>query len=171
MQKVIRFQAVFLRVFGPAFVYVLLCGASLIFGTLLAVRADSSVYPLMRRAASGSVSIVCHLATQLLPFLIAAYAAYISRRWLLHTVCAVRLFSFTYIGALIWISFGSAGWLIRFLILFSDIILVPFLCWYGFRRAAGYDSDRRDFWICMGATVGTALINCLFISPLLVKII
>ena len=170
MQKDIRIQALFRGIRHPALSLIFFGGVGLVFGSLLAAKANSSIFPMMRQADLGSVSIVLHLVAQLLPFLIAAYAASISRLWLLNAVCGCKLFSFSHTGTLIWIAFGSAGWLVRFLFLFSDIILSPVLCWYCFRRLMGDCDEKNDLRICIGITVITALIYCLFISPFLAKI-
>ena len=170
MQKDIHIQALFRGICHPAFSLFIFGSVGLILGTLLAANANSSILPMMRLSDFGSVSIVFHLVAQLLPFLIAAYAVSISRRWLLNAVCSCKLFSLAYTGALIWIAFGSAGWLVRFLFLFSDIILSPVFCWYCFRRLMGDFDEKKDIWICLGITVITALIYCLFISPFLAKI-
>ncbi len=171
MQKNIRIQALFCGICHPAFSLFFFGSVGLIFGTLFAANANSSIFPMMRQVDFGPVSIVFHLVAQLLPFLIAAYAASLSRLWLLNAVCGCELFSFAYMGALVWIAFGSAGWLVRFLFLFSDIILSPVLCWYCFRRLMGDCDEKKDLLICIGITAITALINCLFISPFLAKII
>ena len=171
MQKDIRIQAIFRRITHPAFLLFAFGALGLMLGTLLAASADTSLFPLMRQVAFNPVSIVTSLAAQLLPFLIAAYAVSISRPWLLTTVCSYKLFSFAYTGALIQIAFGSAGWLVRFLFLFSDIILVPCLCWYCFRRTMGEYDGKKDFGICVGIAAATALISYLIISPFLAKIL
>ena len=170
MQKDIRFQAIIHKIQHPVFKLCCFGCIALILGTLFAAFADASVFSVMRRAAFAPVSIVMSLAAQLIPFLIAAYAASILRLKLIYAVCGCKLFFFAYTGALIWIAFGSVGWLIRFLFLFSDIILVPLFCWYCFRRTMGGFDEKKDLWICVGVCVITALLNCLFISPFLVKI-
>jgi len=171
MQMDIHFRALLRRMRHPAFSLFFFGILGLIFGNSLAANADISSFSLMRQAVSGPVSIVMSMASQLLPFLIAAYAASISRLWLLYAACGFRLFSFSYIGALVCIAFGSAGWLVRALFLFSDIILTPVFCWYCFRLAMGEYDGRKDLWICIGITAVTALFSCLFISPFLAKII
>ena len=170
MHKDIRFQAIFRGMKHPA--YILFCFGciGLILGTLFAAYADPSIFPVMCRAVFEPVSIVLSGAAQLLPFLIAAYAASISRLRLINIVCGCKLFLFAYTGSLIWSAFSAAGWLIRSLLLFSDVILVPCLCWYCFRLVMGDWDERKDFGICLGILVITALLNCLFISPFLVKI-
>ena len=172
MHKAIRIWSIFSRLKHPAFFLLLLSGISLLLGTILAASAGTATVSWMRQALNSRLSIVCHLALQLLPFLFSAYAVNISGLWLLYLVCSLRMFSFAYIGSLIWLAFGAAAWLVRLLVLFSDVFLIPVLLWYGFRRTTGYRSTQsRDFWICIGTAVVTALINWLFISPFLVRII
>lgn len=170
MQRDIRFRTIVCRIKQPTFLLFVFSGASLVFGTLLAAFADNSSFSWMRLAADSRLSIVCLFAVQLLPFLIAAYAVHISRLWLLYTVCGCKLFIFAYMGAFIFMAFGSAGWLVRWLLLFSDIILVPLLCWFCYRCILGRDdSHNRDFWLCIGIVAVTGMINLLFISPLLAR--
>lgn len=170
MQRDIRFQALLRRIRHPAFVLLLCCTAGLLFGILLAMLADTSIFSLMRRMELKPVSIVMCLAVQVLPFLITAYAASLSQLWLLNTACCFKLFFFSYTGAMIRLAFGSAGWLVRFLFLFSDIILIPCMCWFCFRRVMGEYDAKKDFWICIGILAMTSLVDCLFISPFLAKI-
>ena len=171
MQMVTSLKASFRRIWHPASALFFFGTLSLILGALLAARAETSAFSLMRLAVPSLVSIVPLLALQLLPFLIAAYAVSISGPWLLTVVCSFKLFFFSYFGTLIWIAFGAAGWLVRFLLLFSDIILIPVLCWYCFRRMAGEYPEKNDLGFCLGAVLLTALINCYFISPFLAKIL
>ena len=114
MQRIALNPTVFRKIRHPAMLLCCFGTMSLAVGTLLAVNADSSVFSLMYQVELRPVSIVVSLASQLLPFLIAAYAAYYSRLWLLHAVCSCKLFIFGYTGALFWIGYGSAGWLISF---------------------------------------------------------
>lgn len=172
MHKVIHFRSVLRSIIQPDFI-LCVCGAlSLIAGTLLTANADASILSLMRLATTSRVSIVCFLALQLLPFLFVAYAAYISRTCFIYAVCSCKLFFFAYFGSLIRLSFGSAGWLVRGLFQFPDLILVPLLCWFSVRNiASGETLRKRELPICIGIVAATALINCFLISPFLTKII
>ena len=170
MQRDIHFPAIVRRLKHPAFLLIVFSGTSMVLGTLLAAFSDNSSLSWMRLAADSRLSIVCLFAVQLLPFLIAAYAVQISRLWLTYAVCSCKLFLFSCMGALIWAAFGSAGWLVRWLLLFPDLILVPVLCWFCFRCVLGRENARRrDFWLCIGVVAVTVMINLLFISPLLAR--
>ena len=144
---------------------------ALFLGTYCAAMSDPSVFSLVRRPTFGKVSTVCLMAAQLLPFLFAAYAAYISNSILLISVGSVKLFSFGFIGYLIWAAFGSAGWLIRFLMLFSDVTLVPILCLFCLRIHAGRTKVMKELLICMGIVVMIVLLDGFFFSTLLEKMI
>ena len=139
-------------------------------GTYFAVIADSSVVSMVRQTAFGQVSIVCLISAQLLPFLIAAYAAYTSNRIMLMTVCTYKMFLFAFLGCLVWRAFGSAGWLLRSLFLFSDICLFPVLLWFSLRRLYGYGVFGRDLWICCCIVAVILLCDRFFVSPLLGKL-
>ena len=166
------FRSLICRMKHPAFSFLFFCGSSLVLGTFLAAFADSSAFSWMRLAIYSRLSIVCYLVAQFLPLLIAAYAVVISKLWLLHFICSCKLFSIAFMGSLIWIAFGSAGWLIRLLFLFSDILLVPVLFWFCFRRVMAYrNGSKRDFGICICVITVVSLINLLFISPFLERII
>jgi len=172
MHKDIRFHQLMEIIRHPAFLLFSWGSVGLLFGTLLAACADTYFHSWMRLAVSDRVSIVCLLAAQLLPFLIAAYAVNISKLRLMYAVCSIKLFAFTYMGSVIGIAFGSAGWLVRLLFLFSDFILVPCLCWFCFRRTLDNNrTAKRDLLICIGICIATALIDYLFISPFLARII
>ena len=170
MHKDIRLRTLIFRVRHPACLLFFFGSCGLVIGSLLAANADASCFSLMRRIQFETVSIVPSLASQLLPFLIAAYAASISQYRLIYVVSCCKLFSFAYIGSLVWMSFGTAGWLVRFLLLFQDIILIPLYCWFCFRRTMDQGDEKADLWICIFACVLTALIHCLFISPFLASI-
>lgn len=85
---------------------------------------------MMRGAASGSVSIAGLLGITTLPFLISAFAVSFSMAWLIFPVCFCKAFAFSFVSLGVLQAFGSAGWLVRLLLLFSDCAGMPLL--YGF---------------------------------------
>ena len=135
--------------------------AGLILGTLVFVP-DSS---LMRPGFPGRVSIVSAIVTATFPFLLAALAVHINCKKLLWMICFFKAFCFAFCGALLWSAYGSAGWLIRFLLIFTDICTLPvfFLCCI--RR------NKRDFVVCILISLSVACIDYFVVSPFLAKLI
>jgi len=115
---------------GNAMVLALGWTCGLVFGCILYLLTGPFVMLLMRGVLHGTVSIVSLLTSLLLPFLIAAFAVYISRPWLLILFGTAKacLLSFVSLGILL--CYGSAGWLLRLMLMFSDLIGAVLL--YGF---------------------------------------
>ena len=111
--------------------FLALCwAASLCCGIYFWFHAGSSFLSLMRSSLYSSVSIVSLLLVTGLPFLLSAFAVFLSCHWLLPAIAFGKgfLFSFISMGALA--SFGCAGWLLRLLLCFSDLMSMPILYWF-----------------------------------------
>ena len=167
IQSIFRFRR---GRFSNYAIWVSIC-VGLFLGTYCGVIADSSMFSLMLPTVSRRMSIVCLIASQLLPFLIAAYAAFISNRILLLSMCAVKMFLFAFVGYLVFTAFGSAGWLIRFLFLFSDVVLVPVFCFFCFRLDRKMASIGRELVISGGHVIAVVMLDAYFISGILQKLI
>lgn len=144
----------------------------LVFGITLFFLAGGSTVSLMRRAAGCQVSIVSLLMTNLLPFLISALAVYIHKPRLLYGCAFFRgcLLGFVSLGTMM--AFGSAGWLIRLLLMFSDICLAVLLYLYWLRHISGL--RRFSGLACSGfaaASVLAASIDYCFVAPFLARLI
>ena len=142
--------------------------AGLISGTLLAALSGNHYFLLMRVAASSHVSIVGLTVTVLLPFLCAAFAVYTDRPWMLYAVCFTKVFTFAFCGFGITAAYGSAGWLVRALLQFSDICTVPVLCWFSLRHLSGRKNGwKRDIGIGLGLVIPVICLDTWYISPFL----
>lgn len=144
----------------------ILCGASLF------LMAGSSNASLMRGLVSGSVSIVGLLGVTVLPFLISAYAVSISEPKLLFPVCFGKAFCFSYVSAGILWSFGSAGWLIRWLLMFSEFLTLPVLYGYWQRHISGkhpFSGMETGCILALLILIGSVDYRC--ISPFLAMLI
>jgi hypothetical protein len=125
----------------------------------------------MRSGSYDAVSIVNLLTVTLLPFLFSAFAVYIRSYGLLAVLCFIKSVCFGFVSSGLLMAWGSAGWLIRLLLMFSDLIcLVPlWWCWIHFSEDEARNGSF-SLWIpCMIA----ACIVCLdyrYISPLLTKL-
>ena len=172
MRKDIRLHHLIACIRHPAFLLFFWGSVGLILGTVIAAHADLYFVSWMRSAVLSRESIICLASAQLLPFLIAAYAVYISSFGILYATCSCRLFVFSYIGSLVGIAFGSAGWLVKLLFLFIDVTVVPCLCWFCFQRTVLRGASfKRDLWISIGISIAAVLLDYLLISPFLVRII
>ena len=115
------------------------CGG-LICGILAYSTAGVSFAPMMRGAAFGAVSIAGLLGITTLPFLISAFAVSFSMAWLLFPVCFCKAFAFSFVSMGVLQAFGSAGWLVRLLLLFSDCTGMPLLYGFWLRHLPGCHS-------------------------------
>ena len=139
--------------------------AGLVIGTLVLVPDP----PLMRPQPQAGVSIVSAIVTTILPFLLAALAVHINRKKLIWFICFLKAFSFAFCGALIWSSYAGAGWLVRFLLMFTDICTLPVFCWYCIRSFS--TAKRGDLAVCILISLTSAGIDHFVVSPFLAKLI
>lgn len=106
----------------------------LVAGYELYLSMDSDISSLMRGVSHDSVSIVGLLLSVLLPFLCSAFAVFISLPGLLIPIGFGKACLLSFVSFGILLSYGSAGWLFRLLLMFSDIFTAPLLYWYMHRH-------------------------------------
>jgi len=102
----------------------------LVSGMILQLCSGGFFPSLMLGIPLGSVSIVSLFTSVFLPFLFSAFAVYISQPLLLHFIAFWKAFAFSFVSTGMVICFGSSGWLIRLLLMFSDWVTMPILFWY-----------------------------------------
>lgn len=105
----------------------------LITGCTLCLSVDATTFSLMRMAPGRPVSIVRLLAVTFLPFLFSGFAAFVAQAWLLIPIAFFKSFTFSAAYTAVMLSFGTAGWLIGFLLMFSSICTMPILVLYWIR--------------------------------------
>ena len=173
-ESMVRFFPVFFsansrRVHVAVLAFVWVTG--LICGAVTAGSAGSSFHSLMRFAPSGQMSIVSLLISVLLPLLVSAIASNCFRYWLLCLFAFVRAFLLSCILFGVAIAYGSAGWLIGFLFLFSDILSAPVLVWYWFRSIAGSKSTFRCGTVVLLLLILIGLFDGRFVAPFLANLL
>lgn len=111
------------------------------FGGIIFLSADSHSLLWMRSVSATSVSIVNLLGVTLAPILVSIAAEYLRVLYLLYPVCFFKALQFSFVSCGLLCSFGSAGWLIRLLLLFHDVFSVPMLYFYWLRclHKGGHD--------------------------------
>lgn len=155
----------------PARRYVVLLGfwiAGSMCGIVSACHADVSFLSMMHRTVYCSASIVRLLVTVFLPFLLSAMAVFLSVPRLLFPIAFVRAYLLTFVSMGILLTFGSAGWLFRFLIGFGDIASVPLLFFFWLRcLREGERICHTDFLVVASLIFMIVCIDFRIISPLL----
>ena len=140
-------------------------------GILTGSNAGVIYLSLMRGALGCSVSIVGLAFSVFLPFLLSAFAVYWNRPRFLYIISFVKAWSFTFAAYGICQAFGSAGWLVRFLVQFSDICLLCPLCWFLLRHIrSGSQLWRRDLEFCTLAAAAVCSIDYCVVSPFVVAL-
>ena len=146
--------------------------SGLICGILVFLSAGNSLIPLMRSALSAPVSIVGLLCVSMLPFLLSVFAVFVSNPRLILLVSFGKAFFFSLVSLGVIQAFGSAGWFVRWLLLFSDSVSLPLLYWYWCR----YISGSREFcgWetcgvLSLGLLIGS--VDYCLVSPFLALLI
>ena len=124
-----------------------LCG--FVFGVFCYSTSCPEFTSLMRRAFSCSVSIVGLLNAALIPFLLSTLFIATSMPLLLPGLCFVKAFLFSFVSIGVLKSFGSGGWLLRYLFLFSDCVTLPFLFGYWFGCLSTTIKSRPVFATCV----------------------
>jgi len=148
-----------------------LCGG-LLLGHQYASLADPTYFLLMRMASERPVSIMSLFTVSLLPFLISALAVYVSHPELLLPVCFCKSFLFACCAFSATSVFGTAGWLVRLLLQFSDVCLLPVLCWFWIRHIGGsFGTLQKDIFLCCGVALVVCVVDHCVISPYLVTLI
>ncbi len=146
--------------------------AGLISGAYLSLFADPSVFSLMRMAASCHVSIVGILAALLLPVAFSAFAIYTSCVQLLFFVAFIKAFTVSFLSTGFLLALGDSGWLLRMLLMFSDLASLPLLCWLWLHACSnGRTSNLRCAAVVLFVACGIGYMDYYCVSPFLANLI
>lgn len=141
-------------------------------GSYCSMEAGELLFPTMRTAVSGGVSISGLLAANLLPLLFSAFAVYISQIWLLIPIAFWKAFQFSFVGVGLAAAFGTGGWLVRLLAMFGDGLMLCVLWWYWLRAIAGRRSTALVTALAViAAAAAITSLDYSVISPFLADII
>ena len=138
------------------------------FGGLVFRYAGSHLVSRMPLAAMSQPSIPGLLTSSLLPFLFSAFAVYFSVPRLLYGICFCKAFLLGYVTCGVFRAFGEAGWLVRWLFLFTDLWCAALLYHYCRRHISGLRGVSFHSLCMYGSLlILAALVDRQFISPLL----
>ena len=79
----------------------------------------------------NTLSIVVLMSVRLLPLLFSVFAVFYGQLWVLPVICYGKALVFSLISIYIFHIYGYLGWLVRILLMFSELIIQPilFFCW------------------------------------------
>ena len=124
--------------------------------------------PLVISASSVDVSIADIMFISVIPLVLSVLCVHFSLPVLLTPLAFLKAFCFSASSfRLLW-TFGNAGWLLRFLLMFSDCALVVALLWFWLSHING---DKRHFIKnavnCIKVMFVVGVVDCLLIVPVL----
>ena len=99
-------------------------------GCLCSVFAPDSFLDLLFAATLEDVAFPQLITAISWPFLLSVLAVYLKAQWLIFPICWAKAFVFSFLGFGIVAAYSSAGWLVRWLLMFGDCCSVPLLLWY-----------------------------------------
>lgn len=146
--------------------------AGLLCGAWTGLSADSFLFLWLRGILWATPSMAGLLCVVLLPFLLSTLVVFLFRPGLLLLVCFGKAFLYAFASVSVLLAFGSAGWLFRWLLLFSDCVCAPVLYWFWLRYLPG---DRRlcvwdtAWMLSMGLLAGS--LNYSVVAPFLARLI
>ncbi len=134
-------------------------------GLYLSVSLTENSKSLVRTLLESRVSTVGLIANLFLPFIISAIV------WKFKIPAIYLLLAFTkaicygFCLCSIGYVFREAGWLLRWLFLFSDTCSSALLLWYWYRNITFNHSSAKDLYICGILAVSIALIDICHVIP------
>lgn len=133
-------------------------------GIVACLQMDVQLFSLMRGIIADSVSIVCLIVSLLIPLLVSLSAFFVDPV-LLFPICFARAFLFAFVHMCLLGCFGAQGWLIRWLLLFSDIISLPVFYFYWHRRLASNAVNFGSFLFAAAALCIIGSFDYYAVSP------
>ena len=138
----------------------------LFLGCYFASRIPADTVSLMRSVTDDRLSIVAIILVLILPLFMSAILLRITMPVLIFPLVLIKAFCFSFCSYGLVIAFADAGWLVRWLLVFSDSCIVVLLLWFWFRNIAG---DRRtlkaDLAVCSIASALIVFFDYLIVSP------
>ena len=137
-------------------------------GGLFFRYAGEPMISLMPLAASSQLSIVSLFLSTSLPFLLCAYFAHCHKPRLVMMVCFGKAFAYGFVLCGILAAYGTYGWLIRLLLLFTDSLASVMLYGFAHRHASSPLPVPRRSLVCCELAIGVLVfLDFSYVSPFL----
>ena len=137
-------------------------------GGVLFCYAGSNLVSLMPLAANCQPSIIGLLTSFCFPFLLSVFAVYLNVPRVLYGICFLKALLLGYFSCGVFAAFGSAGWLVRCMLLCTDYFGAVLLYHFWHRHISGW---RGICGLAAGGYTGVFLLlagmDYFYISPFL----
>ena len=154
----------------PTIVFSLILGLHT--GILLCVRSGPTFFSLMHNVASESMSLVGCLSLGLIPLLVCAVCIHLGAGCIIPIVLWAKGLSFGFVSCLAFRAFGSAGWLIHFLLFSLRQIQLIILILFCIRFCCQEEVPGfRYIFPYFAASAALCVADYLIIAPFLAEII
>lgn len=145
---------------------ILIWSAGLLLGIFLANEAPATTLSMMRTPDYPRVSIIGLVLIVAFPLITSAIAVRLCFPLLCFIFAFLKAICFSYCASCISVVYGSAGWLVRLLLVFSDSCAIAVFLWFCFRHIAGNrGAIKRDTIICVSLTVLFCCVDYYVVSP------
>ncbi len=133
-------------------------------GLAFGFHFGGDIASLMPGSFLGSVSIVQVLIHLLLPFAVSGLLCLFSP-FLLIPVCFCRAFVFSFTHFCVLMAWGWSGWLVRWLLLFSDCLCLPLLYCFWLRCLSGTGAKTSQTGAILLFAGAVGIFDCVFVLP------
>lgn len=137
-------------------------------GLAVGIKAGEPFWCVLREAPYGVASVMGLIGAMMFPMVLSALVLWLEQTWCLYLLAFAKAFLLACTGAGIVMAYGSAGWLVRMLLMFSDCCAAPLLLLFWASQLMG-DHHR---WI--GTIPATLLVGCFdyyMVSPFLAALL
>lgn len=124
-----------------------------IFGCIVGIHLShmctDSFSSLMRSSDYSSVSIVRTIAVVFLPLLVSYISVYFNLPLVLFPTAFIYASLFSFVGAALYLHYLDAGWLVKWLMMFSSSCMSPVLLYFWIRNINGNrEVLQKDMLLC-----------------------
>ena len=150
----------------------LLWSVGLVAGRYLSQKAFLVFPTVFRSACSESTSLIGLIAVVFIPLFTSLLVCRYISVMLIFPIVFLKAVGFGFCSYAICLSFGDAGWLVRYLLMFTDCVSIPLLLWFWVRRLLMRNNAiMQDFTLALFLLILTAYIDHLYVSPFLALLI
>lgn len=108
--------------------------AGLFLGCQCAGKVHPYIFSLIYGAVTAPVSIAAAFIVCLIPFLLSYIALHYLPRFVILLFILVKGFAFSFVSVMMITAFGPIGWLMRFFLMFSELLSIPVFFFYWIRN-------------------------------------